>query len=837
MRKRARPSGRRENLSSQELYLLRVLMDHLPDAIYFKDEKSRFTWINRALAEKFGLRDPAEAIGKTDFDFFTPEHAQQAFDDEQNILRTGQPLLGREEKETWPDGRETWVLTTKMPLRDPSGKIVGTFGLSRDVTARKKAEEALRDSEELYHSLVENLPQNILRKDTHGRFTFANQRFCASLGKPLSEILGKTDYDFFPKELADKYRQDDLRVMATNEIFETVEEHQPPGKEKIYVQVIKTALHDARGKVIGVQVLFWDVTERVRARIALQRSEERYALAVQGANDGLWDWDLVANQIYYAPRWKAMLGYQDSEIGTSPDEWMNRVHPEDLARLKAEIATHVLGYSTHFQHEHRMKHRDGTWRWMLSRGLAVRDENGRATRMAGSQTDITDRKRAEEELAVRAFYDSLTGLPNRTLFLDRLGQAVKRARRHKNYNFAVLFLDLDRFKGVNDSLGHMMGDRLLVAIARRLERCVRPGDTVARLGGDEFTILLDDIRGNEDAVFVADRIQRELSAPFDLEGQEVFTTVSIGIASGAAYEKPEDILRDADTAMYRAKEMGRARYEVFDTQLHARAVARLQLETDLRRALERQEFRVHYQPIISLRLDRVVGFEALVRWQHPQKGLLPPSEFLPVAEETGLILPIDLWVLREACRQTRRWQEQFPFDPPLRISVNFSSRQFLQQGLVEQVQEILEATGLDPSTLTLEITESAIMEDVRQVRSLIDRLKNLRIQLYLDDFGTGYSSLSYLNRFPIDTLKIHHSFVGRLGAGDPQGELVRTIAALARNLNMEVIAEGVETPQQLEHLRRLQCEQVQGFLFARPLEAAQVEDLLKKGGRWAPDNS
>jgi diguanylate cyclase (GGDEF)-like protein/PAS domain S-box-containing protein len=819
----------------QELFLLRVLMEHIPDAIYFKDIKSRFTWINRALSERFGLKDPAEAMGKTDFDFFTRDHAQPAFEDEQNIIRTGQPLLGREEKETWPDGHETWVSTTKMPLRDPKGRIVGTFGVSREITRRKQMEEALRNSEALYHSLVENLPQNILRKDTHGRFTFANQRFCATVGKPLTEVLGKTDHDFFPPELADKYRQDDVRVMASNEVFETIEENQPPGKEKVYVQVVKNALHDARGRVIGIQCLFWDVSERVRARVALQKSEERYALAVQGANDGLWDWDLVSNQIYYAPRWKSMLGLAEGEIGTNADEWMTRVHPDDLARLKAEMATHVLGYSPHFQHEHRMRHKDGSWRWMLSRGLAVRDESGRATRMAGSQTDITDRKRAEEELAVRAFYDPLTNLPNRTLFLERLGQALKRARRRKNYNFAVLFLDLDRFKGVNDSLGHMVGDQLLVGIARRLEKCVRPGDTVARLGGDEFTILLDEIRGNEDAVFVADRIQRELSTAFVLEGQDVFTTASIGIASGASYEKAEDILRDSDTAMYRAKEMGRARYEVFDTELHARAVIRLQMETDLRRALERKEFRVHYQPIVTMETRRVVSFEALVRWQHPQKGLIPPGDFLPLAEETGLIIPIDLWVLREACRQTKAWQEKYPYDPPLRVSVNLSSKQFLQQGLLEQVKDALRATGLEPASLTLEITESAIMEDIRQVTALVERLKDLKVQLYLDDFGTGYSSLSYLHRFPVDTLKIHHSFVGRLGLGGDQGELVKTITELARNLKMGVIAEGVETHQQLEQLRQLRCQQVQGFLFARPLDAEAAEAILRDGGFWKPN--
>ena len=833
MGKRTRPPKKElPSAPPQELYFLRVLMDSIPDAIYFKDLQSRFSWINRSLADRFGLKDPSEAAGRTDFDYFSREHAQQAFDDEQNIIRAGQPLLGREEKETWPDGHETWVSTTKMPLRDGEGRIIGTFGVSRNITPRKKAEEDLRNSEALYHSLVENLPQNILRKDTHGRFTFANQRFCATLGKPLQEILGKTDHDFFPQELADKYRKDDLRVMASNEVFETIEENQPPGKEKSYVQVVKNALHDSRGRVIGIQCLFWDVTERVRARLALQKSEERYALAVQGANDGLWDWDLTANQVYYAPRWKKMLGYSDAEIGNSPDEWLNRVHPEDLARLKAEMATHVLGYTPHFQHEHRMKHKDGSWRWMLSRGLAVRDEAGRATRMAGSQTDISERKRAEEELAIHAFYDALTRLPNRTLFMDRLGQAIKRARRRKNYNFGVLFLDLDRFKGVNDSLGHGVGDQLLVAIARRLEKCIRPGDTVARLGGDEFTILLDEIRGNDDAVYVADRIQKELSAPFELGGQEVFTTVSIGIASGAAYEKPEDILRDSDTAMYRAKEMGRARYEVFDTELHARAVARLQLETDLRRALERQEFRVHYQPIVSLRLKRIAGFEALVRWQHPQKGLVAPGDFLPLAEETGMVIPIDLWVLREACQQTRRWQDKFRLDPPIRISVNLSSKQFLQQGLVEQVREVLQSTALDPSSLTLEITESAIMEASDIAGATLDRLKALDIQLYMDDFGTGYSSLSYLHRLPIDTLKIDRSFVHNLGMDGENSVIVHTIVTLARVLGMEVIAEGIETGEQLAQLRALKCDHGQGFFFARPLTVADAEALFARRPVW-----
>ena len=357
-----------------------------------------------------------------------------------------------------------------------------------------------------------------------------------------------------------------------------------------------------------------------RAEESLRESEERYALAVLGANEGLWDWNLKTNQFYYSPRWKSMLGCEENEIQTSPDEWFNRIHPEDRVRVKDEMAAHHGGLTPHFENEHRMLHKDGTYRWMLARGIAVRDAQGKAYRMAGSQTDITEGKVA----------DVLTGLPNRILFMDRLGRSVERAKYRKGYLFAVFFLDLDRFKVVNDSLGHLIGDQLLIATARRLQTCLHTGDTIARLGGDEFSILVDDIREVSDATRIAERIERQLALPFNINGHEVFTTASIGIAlSSSGYERPEDLLRDADTAMYRAKALGKARYEVFDTAMRERAVARLQLETDLRRALEREEFRVYYQLIVSLDDGRISGCEALLRWQHPKRGLISPSEFIP----------------------------------------------------------------------------------------------------------------------------------------------------------------------------------------------------------------
>jgi diguanylate cyclase (GGDEF)-like protein/PAS domain S-box-containing protein len=563
-----------------------------------------------------------------------------------------------------------------------------------------------------------------------------------------------------------------------------------------------------------------------RAEESLRESEERYALAVQGANEGLWDWNLKTNQFYYSPRWKSMLGCEESEVGTSAEEWIARIHPEDRARVKEEMEAHHAGRTPHFENEHRMLNKDGTFRWMLARGIAVRDAQGRVYRMAGSQTDITEGKVA----------DVLTGLPNRILFMDRLGRSVERAKYRKGYLFAVFFLDLDRFKVVNDSLGHLIGDQLLIATARRLQGCLHTGDTIARLGGDEFTVLLDDIREVADATRIAERIQKQLSMPFDINGHEVFTTASIGIAlSSSGYERPEDLLRDADTAMYRAKAMGKARYEVFDSAMRDRAVARLQLETDLRRALEREEFLVYYQLIVSLEDGRISGCEALLRWQHPTRGLISPSEFIPVAEETGLIVPIGRWVLLEACRQVRAWQEQFPSKSPLTISVNFSSKQFMQPELVDQMRQILSSTGIEPHSLKLEITESLIMENPEAARALLLQLKALNIQLGIDDFGTGYSSLSYLHRFPIDRLKIDRSFVNRMGLDKENAEIVRTIVTLAHNLGVDVIAEGVETTEQLALLRDLKCKYGQGYLFSHPVDGETARALIEGQPCWRQD--
>lgn len=432
-----------------------------------------------------------------------------------------------------------------------------------------------------------------------------------------------------------------------------------------------------------------------------------------------------------------------------------------------------------------------------------------------------------------AFHDALTKLPNRALFAENLKFVIERAKQHEDYQFAVLFLDLDRFKNVNDSLGHSIGDQLLIAMARRLESCIREVDLVARLGGDEFAILLDGIPSSSEATNMALRIQEKLQAPFNLSGHEVFTTTSIGIAlSSTGYDDPENMLRDADTAMYRAKAHGKACYEVFDKGMHARAVYLLQMENDLRRALDREELRVYYQPIVSLDNGQLAGFEALIRWQHPERGIIDPVDFIPLAEDTGMIAPIGLWILKRACQQLAQWQWQSPVNRSLFMSVNLSAKQVAEANLVDEIRGILQETHVDPRHLKLEITESMVMENAERAAQFFKRLKALGVQLSIDDFGTGYSSLGYLHRFPLDTLKIDQSFVGRIGEAAENIEIVRTIVSLADNMGMDVVAEGVETLSQLAQLRKLKCQYGQGYLFSRPVDAASVSAWISKKPHW-----
>jgi diguanylate cyclase (GGDEF)-like protein/PAS domain S-box-containing protein len=573
--------------------------------------------------------------------------------------------------------------------------------------------------------------------------------------------------------------------------------------------------------------------ERHHIDAALRESEERYALAVRGANDGLWDWRVAEDRIYLSPRWKQMLGYQGNEFGDSPEDWFGAIHPDDRDALKSALSAQFEGEDEHFEHEHRMLTKQGEERWVLTRGVVVRDHEGSVIRMAGSQTDVTSRKRAEQQLLYDAFHDGLTGLANRALFSDRLGMVLASRRRQGSLRFAVLFLDLDRFKNINDSLGHTTGDALLQGIARRLEKTLRPGDTVARLGGDEFAILLSSVEDVADAIHVADRVQEVVTEHFVIGTNEVYVTTTIAIAlSNPDTKKPEDILRDADIAMYRAKAAGRARYEVFDQEMHRHAVKLLAIETDLRHAIERDEFIMHYQPIVALDTGRIVGFEALVRWNHPRRGVIAPEQFIAIAEETGLIVPLCWLSLRKACEQTRLWQDAFHLDPPLFICVNVSGKLFMQPQAVEQVMVVLEETGLEPRSLWLEVTENVVLDHGEEVTARLLELRDLGVQLSIDDFGTGYSSLSYLQRFHYDSLKIDRSFVRTMGVTGDSRSIVKTILTLADDLGIGVIAEGVETEEQAHRLRQMQCPLGQGFWFARPLSADAATRLIESPPTW-----
>ncbi|MFQ5655263.1 MAG: putative bifunctional diguanylate cyclase/phosphodiesterase, partial [Planctomycetota bacterium] len=574
---------------------------------------------------------------------------------------------------------------------------------------------------------------------------------------------------------------------------------------------------------------------------ALRETRQRYELVAGGAADGLWDWNLETDEVFFSPRWKSMLGYSTEDIAPTADAWFDLVHPDHLPALRSRIQKHLDGVTSHFEDSHRIRMKTGSYRWVLARGIADRDADGNPRRMAGSQTDTTHRKLAEDKLRHDAVHDTVTGLPNRTLFMDRLEHAIQLVRQNSDTEFAVLFLDLDRFKVINDSLGRQAGDQLLRQVAGRLSSCLRATDaftlihdqTIARLGGDEFAILLENVPDMEAVTKIADRIQGKLTAPYTLDNTEVYTSASIGIAMGSAgYENAADLLRDSDAAMHRAKSLGKDRHELFDQDLHREAVNRLQIENALRRALEAEELRLYYQPIILLETGAIDGFEALVRWHHPQRGVVPPAEFIPIAEETGLIGALGEWILREACRQMKRWCDEIWTENPGYVSVNLSTKQFSRTNMARQIKEILAETGLDPRALALEVTESVIMLDPASAAETLSELRAMEIQISIDDFGTGYSSLSYLHEFPFDIVKIDRSFVGSLEPSGQQYEIVQAICTLAHAMGMKVTAEGVESEEQLEILRGLHCEHAQGYLFSRAVPAAQAAELIATVPTW-----
>jgi diguanylate cyclase (GGDEF)-like protein/PAS domain S-box-containing protein len=677
----------------------------------------------------------------------------------------------------------------------------------RNAIERKRAADSLRQLKKA----VDTLQIGLTITDVTGRIVYTNPAEAEMHGFTVEELLRSEGRALSPREDWQPPSVDRLREFRR---WKRERTRQRKDGTIFPVQLLSDVIMDATGRPVGIVTLCEDITDRKRAEEALRQSEERYALAVRGTNDGIWDWDLTSDRVHYSARWKAILGFEEAEVGDTPAEWLGRVHPEDLDRVRTKLANHREERSPLFEDEHRIRHKDGVYRWVLSRGFAVRDGSGRAYRMAGAQTDVTDRRA----------YDSLTGLANRALFVERVGYAAARARRRSEHRFALLFIDLDGFKAVNDTLGHPAGDQVLIAVARRLEACVRPGDVVARLGGDEYAILLERIDPPLGATEVAGRILEALRPPFTVSGRDVAVSASIGIAVSVTGREPvDDLLRDADAAMYRAKAAGKQRYEVFDEDLRLRLRARGDLETALRGAVERAEFRVLFQPIVRLATGRLAGFEALLRWQRGDR-LAAPDEFLAMVEETGLILPIGSVVLREACRQARRWQDSTGPDLVLPVAVNLSDKQFRDPALPTRIEAILEETGLSPAGLRLEVSEAAIIESAGTGTQGLAGLRARGLQVYIDDFGSGYSSLRYLHAFPADGLKIDSAVVARLDGGSEP--LIRAILEAARGIGLPVIAEGVETDAQWSRMRGLQCELAQGFRFSPPVDAEAAAALL-----------
>ena len=732
-----------------------------------------------------------------------------------------------------------------------------------ELAERKRAEAAVWGIQQQLATMAANIPGSVYRTVLHPDGTMSmpyispGVREVTGIGaeevmkRPelLTEIIHPEDKSFFDSSVAASRAS----LLPCDRQYRIVLRS---GEVK-WVQDSARFSQNENGDII-VDGVALDISDRKEAESALRQSEQRFRSLIENATDITIIIDGEGIFRYISPSVKRILGYTPHQaIGRSA---LEIVHPDDCATI-VQTLNKVIENPKRSQSpvEYRVRHRNGCWCYVEAVATNLLYDPA-VKGIVINCHDITQRKLAEEKLLHDAFHDALTGLPNRSLFTDRLEHALRRAKRRKDYLFAVLFLDLDRFKVVNDSLGHAIGDQLLVAIARRLEACLRAEDTVARIGGDEFVVLLEDIDSINEATSIVNRLQKKITSPIVLDGHEVFITASIGIAlSSGGYLEPTNLLRDADTAMYRAKELGRARHEVFNSSMHAHALRLLQLENDLRRAIEsirdpaREEdfppspalglpplsaasqFILHYQPIVSIANSKITSFEALVRWQHPERGLVSPIEFITMAEETGLIVPLGRWVLRTACQQIGQWQQLLPSNPPLSVSVNLSVKQFSQPDLIEYIDQVLAESHLDGSSLKLEITESVLIENSESVTAMLVQLRTRNIDLCIDDFGTGYSSLSYLHRFPTNTLKIDRSFVSRMGgdfalgkgAIDPT-EIVRSIVTLSHNLGMDVVAEGVEEASQLSILKGLKCEYAQGYFFSKPVDSQKAAALIRQ---------
>jgi diguanylate cyclase (GGDEF)-like protein/PAS domain S-box-containing protein len=808
----------------------RQLFENANDIIYVHDLDGNYISMNEVAERVLGYtKEEALALNMTEI--VAPEHL--------TIVRRNlaKKIAGDASQTVYEvdclkkdGGRATLEVNSSVITKD--GVAIAVQGIARDITERKAVEEKIRNNEESYRELFENANDLIYTHDLAGNFQSLNRAGEMITGYSRDEALRMNIAEVVAPEFIDAART--MTARKVEDERPTTYELEIVAKDGSRVTLeLSTRLIVSDGMPIGVQGIGRDITERRQTEVTLHNALSLLASTFESTADGIvvmnLDRQIVTCNRKFVEMWSVDPDIIEKRDGDRLVEAVTKqlVGGEDfLHRLDVTYA------DPHSTVTEILELKDGRIFERYSQPQYLEDKP--VGRVACFR-DITHRSRAEEKLRYYALHDTLTDLPNRVQFMDHLRQAVQRAAGNTYAKFAVLFLDLDRFKVINDSLGHAVGDKLLIAIAERLKACVRPGDIVARLGGDEFTILLNRSGDTDEVARVAERLQAKISEPFKIDNYEVFSTASIGIiVSNEVDRDAEAFLRDADAAMYRAKESGKARYEIFDREMHVRNMNLLQVETDLRHAVERHEFEVLYQPIAEITTGRVMEFEALIRWRHPVHGLISPDEFVGVAEETGLIIPIGKWILEESCRQTAEWQRRFNMS--LAVSVNLSAKQLMHPTLTRQVKEILLDTGLEPSQLKLEVTESTVMEHSEKSLGVLSELDALGIALSTDDFGTGYSSLSYLQRFPFDRLKIDRSFVTVMDDNEKSRAIVKTILMLGENLGIEVVAEGIETARQLDKLRDLGCRLGQGYLFARPIDRETAEAFLESGANVFADN-
>ena len=687
--------------------------------------------------------------------------------------------------------------------------------LHSEISRRTETETLLRDSERIYRMLARSIPGSVFLFDTALRLRVAEPK---EEGSVPGALEGKTAAEAFPdiaEQLIPRYRAV-LEGQASE--FELAR------AGRFYrIQTIPVR-NDSGGVYAGLH-LAQDITQDRMGLVRLQESEERYELAARGTNDGIWDWDLRNDRVYYSLRWKDIVGAEKGESSDAPLFWLDRIHPDDRERFKAQMKLHVTEVTAHFLSEHRVLHAGGETIWILARGLALRDDQGTAVRIAGSITDITAQKRLEENLYRNALYDHETRLPNEALFMDRLKSAFDRTSRNVSYLFAVVSLELDRFDLMTESLKRKKVEELLRSIVERLADRLRSSDTFARMGESKFAILLDDVNSHEEAKRLFNEIQDEVSLPFQIGGTDLFVGANMGIAfSDSDYEEAEQLLRDAEVARYHAREKGSTGYEIYREFMQSHMRIKMKLETQLRIALQNMDFELYYQPIISLSKKRVVGLEALLRWEHPELGMISPAQFVPLAEETGMIRPIGEWALRTACLQLKAWSDTGP--DPIYMAVNLSARQFQEEDLIELSKSCISQADIRPEQLILELTESAAMKDPEYAMDILQELRNIGFRIAIDDFGTGYSSLAYLKSMPADILKVDRSFIHDAHENEDSAAIAAAIIQLGRGLKRQVVAEGVETRGQLDFVRGHGCDLIQGYYFSRPLPAGQVAAFL-----------